>query len=305
MGNVSRRTVLFADLRGSTGLYESLGNTVAAEHVTRAVHEVAHAVERHRGVVVKTLGDGLLAVFARPGGALNAALEAQQRLGVVAPGAPQLHLQLGLGVGDVVEVDGDCFGDAVNVAARLLDHADTGETLVTRDFWRELSEPLQLQFRSLPPMQLRGRQEPVEVLVHCASPSDSLLTHQGTRTGETALPALGIMLSWRGKTLCRARGQLPLQIGRNPDCGVVIDDGRVSRSHARIDAAGAGLELLDLSINGTFVRFGDDDEVLSLRRGSCTLHGHGAIGLGAPPSDGRTPTITFATITQPHELDHL
>ena len=69
-------------------------------------------------------------------------------------------------------------------------------------------------------------------------------------------------------------------LGRSPQATFCIDDSRVSRSHARIDWHGGTFQLTDLSYNGTYVRFGDADELVSLRRGSCTLHGSGVIGLG-------------------------
>lgn len=312
MGSIKRRHVLFADLRGSTALYEAMGNARAAVWVTQAIQRVGKAVETHKGVVVKTLGDGLMAVFPRGLNAVAAAFNAQEV--VNAPMAdpaltqgqlvPHLHLQLSLAVGDVVEVGGDCFGDAVNVAARLLDHADNSETLITKELWAELPSAWRAKFRRLNKMQLRGRNEPVEVYVFATDNPDSVLTHQGSRSLDAISPTLGLVLRWRGKSLCRTREQLPLVIGRGRTSEVVVDDARVSRSHARVEGSGAALQLTDLSINGTFVRFGDDDEVLSLRRGSCTLHGHGEIGLGAPPDINRTPTLLFSTITDPIELQY-
>jgi len=82
-----------------------------------------------------------------------------------------------------------------------------------------------------------------------------------------------------------------------------ITDARVSRSHARIDWHGNTFSLTDLSYNGTYVRFGSDGEILNLRRGSCTLHGHGVIGLGSPPTDISAPSVRFEVLhfadTQP------
>ena len=63
---------------------------------------------------------------------------------------------------------------------------------------------------------------------------------------------------------------------------------RVSRSHARIDWHGGTFQLTDLSYNGTYVRFANDPEIVSLRRGTCTLHGSGMIGAGR--AAGRTST---------------
>jgi class 3 adenylate cyclase len=76
-----------------------------------------------------------------------------------------LRLQVALARGEVVEMAGDCFGDAVNVAARLLDHAGDNETLVTAGVLADLPASQRARFRSLDWMHLRGRAEPVQVHV--------------------------------------------------------------------------------------------------------------------------------------------
>ena len=83
MTQISERSILFADLRGSTGLYETLGNAEATSVVTHCVSALGPAVERHGGHVVKTLGDGLMAVFATPAQALPAALQMHEALAAI------------------------------------------------------------------------------------------------------------------------------------------------------------------------------------------------------------------------------
>ncbi len=64
---------------------------------------------------------------------------------------------------------------------------------------------------------------------------------------------------------------MPVILGRSLQATYTIDDNRVSRSHARIDWHGGTFQLIDLSYNGTYVRFDHDPELISLRRGACTL----------------------------------
>ena len=66
MTAIVERTVLFADLRGSTSMYERLGNADATAVVTQSVALLARIVVNHEGRVVKTLGDGLMAMLPRP-----------------------------------------------------------------------------------------------------------------------------------------------------------------------------------------------------------------------------------------------
>ncbi len=314
MTQILQRTVLFADLRGSTALYETLGNTEATTVVTRSVSLIAQIVSTSGGVVVKTLGDGLMAVFADSASAVVAADEMHDSLDRIVPPhanspqgmsfTPVLKLQVGLAHGEVIEMSGDCFGDAVNVAARLLDHAGDNETLATASVLEGLANDLQARFRSLDKVQLRGRVEPVHV---------HLL--EGRRFGDTAataygelLPNLepeGIRLIWLDMNRVYAGPSLPVVLGRSPQVTYCIDDSRVSRSHARIDWHGGAFQLTDLSYNGTYVRFSNDSEIVALRRGTCTLHGSGMVGLGATLTDPTAPCVRFEILkfsdTQPQE----
>ncbi len=293
------RSVLFADLRGSTSMYETLGNADATAVVTQSVALLARIVETHGGTVVKTLGDGLMAIFETPAPAVAAAVDLHDSLDRIgAPGGSvrsiPLKLQVGLAHGEIIEMSGDVFGDAVNVAARLLDHAGDNETLVTAVVLAGLPHLEQARFRSLDRMQLRGRVEPVHVY----------LLEGSRRFGDTATTAYGdmlvfspepegIRLVWLDQNQMYAGPSLPLILGRSPQATFIIDDTRVSRSHARIVWHGGTFQLTDLSYNGTYVRFDHDPEIIGLRRGSCTLHGSGTIGLGAPPSDPASPCVRF------------
>jgi adenylate cyclase len=309
MTQIVEGTILFADLRGSTSLYESLGNAEATAVVTQSVALLEGIVHSYDGRVVKTLGDGLMAMFARSSPAVEAAdemHEALERLGsasAAAPHLPPLKLQVALAHGEVVEMAGDLFGDAVNVAARLLDHAGDNETLVTVTVLANLSEPERSRFRSLDRMQLRGRTEPVHV--HLLEASRRFGDTATTAFGEMAIvpEPEGIRLVWLDLNRVYTGANLPVVLGRSPQAAYCIDDNRVSRSHARIDWHGGTFQLTDLSYNGTYVRFDHDPEIISLRRGTCTLHGSGLVGLGTPPVDPMSPSVRFEVMkfgdTQP------
>lgn len=308
MTRIIQRTVLFADLRGSTALYETMGNAEATAIVTQSVALLARVVQNCDGTVVKTLGDGLMAMFPLPSSAVMAADEMHDQLERIgtrpadAQPRPALKLQVGLALGEVIEMAGDYFGDAVNVAARLLDHAGDNETLVTSTLLEALDPVDRSRFRSLDRLQLRGRVEPV--FVHLL---------EAHRWGDTAATAYGdilrapepegIRLVWLDLNRIYSPHRLPVVLGRSPQATYCIDDSRVSRSHARIDWHGGTFQLTDLSYNGTYVRFAGDSEIVSLRRGTCTLHGTGVIGLGSAPADVTAPSVRFEVMkfadTQP------
>ncbi len=317
MTSIAERTVVFADLRGSTSLYEKLGNAEATSVVTHTVSSLARVVVDKKGHVVKTLGDGLMAVFDRPDQGVHAAnamhdvlddIVLRGRSHGASPGLRSLRLQVALARGEVVEMNSDCFGDAVNVAARLLDHAGDNETLITDGVFEGLNDDEQGRFRSLDWMHLRGRAEPV--LVHLLGgrrATDTVVTQFGSV--ETAAEPDGIRLVWGPLNRLYSGQRLPVVLGRSPQSSFCVDDARVSRSHARIDWHGGSFSLSDLSYNGTYVRFSGGGEVLSLRRGNCTLHGSGVIGLGGGPNDPTSAVLRFEVLlvaeTQPQDLADL
>jgi adenylate cyclase len=284
MPSLVQRTVLFVDLRGSTGLFETLGNAQAASVVTHSVSLMAQIVKSCGGTVVKTLGDGLMAVFERPPGGIEAADEMHESLDRVVSDAPRRR-----------------YG--ARLPALRLQVAN--ETLCTQQVLDGLDSEHRGRFRSLARLQLRGRQEPVQVY-----------RLEARRFGETVATTFegaiattepdGIRLTWLEGSRTFAGTDLPAVLGRSPQATYCIDDTRVSRLHARVDWHGGTFQLTDLSYNGTYVRFDHDPEVISLRRGTCTLHGSGLIGLGTPPVDDQSPCVRFEVIrfadTQPHDL---
>ena len=310
MTEIRDRTVLFADLRGSTALFETLGNAAATALVTQTVATIGQAVSDGNGRIVKTLGDGLMAVFDSPRDGIKAAIRMHELLArsilrgrqfdttAQASSLRALRMQIALARGEVVDMAGDCFGDAVNVAARLLDHAGDNETLITTEVLGGLTPMVKARFRSLDLIAVRGRVEPVHVLVldqtHDGQHGDMAATQFGEMV--PAVEPDGIRLTWLDLDRVFDVNSMPIVLGRSVQATHCITDGRVSRLHARIDWHAGTFSVTDLSYNGTFVRFGSAGDILSLKRGSCTLHGTGSIGLGSPPSDIASPTVRFEVL---------
>lgn len=305
MTRIVERTVLFADLRGSTALFETLGNAEATSVVTHCTSMLARTVAACSGHVVKTLGDGLMAVFDDSSSAFESAIQMHDTLEALvsrgqqrgaSSGLKALRLQVAMARGEVVEMAGDCYGDAVNVAARLLDHAGDNETLVTAEVQAGLPATMRSRLRSLDRIVLRGRAEPVQVHVLGGrrGGGDAPVTQFAAETIDTRGPD-ALRLAWSHVDRLCAASQMPVVLGRGPQSAFRVDDSRVSRSHARVDWHGGSFQLTDLSYNGTFVRFADG-EIVSLRRGSCTLHGSGLIGLGAQPADDGSSSVQFEVL---------
>jgi class 3 adenylate cyclase len=118
--------VLFTDIVGSTQHAASVGDS-RWKDLLRTHHAMARSVvEQHRGRLVKTTGDGVLATFDGPGRAIGCALTLREALRTLG-----IEIRSGLHTGEVELMDGDIGGVGVHVAARVLDHAGPGELLAS------------------------------------------------------------------------------------------------------------------------------------------------------------------------------
>jgi class 3 adenylate cyclase len=128
---VSHVALLFSDLRGSTALYERVGDAVAYNIVRKHFALLASIVRDHDGAVVKTIGDAVMAAFGDPADAVKAALAMQRRIS-----DHELVLKLGIHAGPSVMVNLndrlDYFGSTVNMAARLQGQSEGGDIVLSQ-----------------------------------------------------------------------------------------------------------------------------------------------------------------------------
>lgn len=280
-----------------------MGNARATDTVTRLTQWIGSVCQAHGGRVVKSLGDGVFAIFSNAATAMPAVIELQryhQKRLMTWPVPLRMALQIGVASGEVVEVEGDCFGDAVNLASRLSDLAGPGQIWATDAAIAQLGET-GVRHRDLGLITIRGRSEMSAVhRIDWQEEMTSFLTLPAALT-PLRLPdsSLGqIELAWLDVRSTFRTEELPIHLGRVSDAQFVVNDPRVSRLHARIELRHGSCVLTDLSTYGTWVRFhgnGGPSQEVALRREECVLHGSGEIGLGAPLSDFTAPTIAFNT----------
>ena len=297
-------TVVFADLMGSTGVFETIGNARASRVVTQLTQWIGDIFVAHNGRVVKTLGDGVLAVFPRAPDAISAVVDVQrshQKRIASAATTTRMPIRVGVARGEVEFVDGDCYGDAVNVASRLSDLSGPHQIWANNLSLEQSEEGDGVRFRPLGPITIRGRAEPCAVFQvewHENANSDFLTMQASLDSQSQQLDkdVLGgeIELSWLDVRKRFRSVQLPIHIGRVSQAEFVVNDPRVSRAHARIDWRSGSILLVDVSTYGSWVRFSGGGADLLLRREECVLHGKGEIALGASFSDLSVPTVMFA-----------
>jgi len=297
-------TIAFVDLADSVSVFETLGNDRATKAVTKLTQWIGSVGLQHGGRVVKTLGDGVLLSFGNNQHAVEAIVEIQQehaRRVAHWPKHLKLMMKIGVARGDVVQVDGDCFGDAVNVASRLSDLAGPEQILVTDQVIYKLGLRHGVRSRTLGPMTIRGRAEPCEVFRIEWQPevlSEFLTLPSGLPQPNTSAESVfgGIELEWLDAHHAFNLTDLPLKIGRVPEADFVVNDPRVSRLHAVIDIRSGNYVLEDISSYGTWIRFEGAENAISLRREECLLHSSGEIAMGASFADFSVPTVSFKLV---------
>jgi adenylate cyclase len=154
-------TILFSDIENSTGLNSELGDESWVKLLGAHDRLLRTYVDRHRGHIVKSQGDGYMVVFPTPQLALEAALGIQRALAAKRQRSRQLRrtplrVRMGLHTGTAIERDGDYFGRNVAMAARVAAMADGGEVLVTDEIVDALADSPDFRFDEDDRVELKG-----------------------------------------------------------------------------------------------------------------------------------------------------
>jgi adenylate cyclase len=277
-----RRAILFADVCDSTAIYETAGDAAALALINRLFGVLEKQVQAAGGVVVKTVGDGIICQFDEPDAAFRAACELQRATLELGGGERRpLRIKVGYNYGPVVLTPHDVFGDTVNVCARLVALANPAQVLTTRQTVDALSSGLRSRCRDLYETQIRGRGVPVMVC-EAIWRSDADLTKVDLSQSDLAAAAGGdwvLKLSYAGESyVVEPAGSV--RIGRDASNDIVVPSEHASRQHARVYARDAQFLLADQSSNGTFLMVDGSTRELRLRREQALLGERGWIGLG-------------------------
>ena len=154
-------TIFFSDIENSTSLNSELGDEEWVK-LLAAHDKLLHTyVDKHRGMVVKSQGDGYMVVFSTPELALSASLDIQRALSAKRQRSRRLRrtpirVRIGLHTGTAIEKEGDYFGRNVAMAARVASMADGGEILVSTDIADRLADSPDFAFIEEDTVEFKG-----------------------------------------------------------------------------------------------------------------------------------------------------
>jgi len=300
MGKDIELAILFADVVGSTRIYEVMGDLRARDMVLTCVEIMRAATEQNHGTVIKTIGDEIMATFPTANDALNAASRMQHDIRIhqelKVEGQP-IAIRIGGHFGPVVLENRDIFGAAVHTANRMTSQAKAGQIITTATMVERLSSDWRASVRQIDIATLKGRSSEValfEVLwqtedVTSMVPAIAITSRERERANKTQR----LRLRYQGQEVLVDEGRANITIGRAEENDLVVKGNLISRLHARVEINRNKFMLVDLSTNGTFV-VGKDGEEAFVRRDSMQIRGEGLIGLGKAPDSNSSQVIRYA-----------
>ncbi len=299
--------ILFADVAGSTRLYELFGDQAAKKLIDACLGCMREAAVDSRGRVVKIVGDEIMCVFPDAEYAYLAATEMQIRVSDLAtqpvpdsqmqPGAHSRAIRVGFHAGPVIEENGDLFGDTVNVAARMTALAKANQIMTSGSTVARLPDLLRISTREIAALAVKGKGEAIsvfEVIWQAGEDLTMAITMQPNIASVSMIIPRSLRLERGEFALVLDPDHPGVILGRDPRCEIVVADPQASRQHARIDRRRDKFFLIDQSTNGTFVTFDGEPEIVLLRE-EVMLRGRGRISFGHSSTDNEE-TVRFSMV---------
>ena len=283
--------ILFADVVGSTQLYDEYGDTKASETVAHCLDVMKDATHQFSGTVIKTIGDEVMSTFPTADAAADAVAFMQEEIteGMSVDGIP-LAIRAGFHYGPALLENNDVFGDAVNTAARMAGQAKAGQIMTTGATVDRMSETWQASTRQIDRSTVKGKRDPISMHEVIWQRED--VTRMVTATFGQVPEAGRLVLKVGAVEAVVDAEHAAAGMGRGDQNELIVRNSLVSRLHARVEYRRGKFVLIDQSVNGTFVRKNGGQELL-VRRDELILEGAGTIGLGQALNPDEPDAISY------------
>jgi len=289
--------VLFADVAGSTAMYENMGDDLARERLSKALDMLITVCRRHSGKLVKTIGDEILVYFTDIDMAFFAAIAIQETIeDDSCPETIGVSIRLGMQYGSAILEDDDIYGDTVNIAARIVSMAGARQILCSKEMAFMIKNVrLANSVRPFDRLRVKGRKEPLDVYM-LAWEDDGDITNMATASSFTnpakQQQAQSLKLTHRDQRTVIPTETTSYVLGRGKDCDLVVKGDLISRYHSKIEHRRGKFIITDQSTNGTFIKTQEGQEIF-LRREELTLVGSGYISLGKKVNQADAELIQY------------
>ena len=289
--------ILFADVVGSTQLYDQFGDTKASETVALCLEAMKDATQQFNGTVIKTIGDEVMSTFPTVDEAMKAAITMQSRITSdnKQEGRIPVSIRVGCHFGPVVQEQNDIFGAAVHTANRMTSQAKSRQIVISDDTVKRLSDDLRKQTRQIDVATVRGRLDEVALYELLWNPEEATSMLPTIEWENRDRKVSRLQLGFRDQLIEVNDRRKSVNIGRADDNDLVVKGNLISRIHAKVEMRRGKFLLIDQSTNGTFLQSVRGDETF-IRRDSTELVGEGTIGLGRAEQPGSSLSIHFKAL---------
>ena len=289
--------ILFADVVGSTQLYDKFGDTKASETVAACLEVMKDATQQYNGKVIKTIGDEVMATFPTVDEAMSAAIMMHTRIAQDNKEDDRIAVSIRIGChyGPVVQEQNDIFGAAVHTANRMTSQAKARQIVISGETVKKMSDKLREQTRQIDVATVRGKLDEVALYELLWNPDEATSMLPTIELEGQDRKASRVELSFRDQTVEVSDKRKSVTLGRAEDNDLVIKGNLISRIHAKVELRRGKIMVVDQSTNGTFLLNVQGDETF-IRRDSAQLSGEGTIGLGRSEEPGASLAIHYKTI---------
>jgi adenylate cyclase len=287
--------ILFADIAKSTQLYETLGNKTAQLLIGSCLALLSRVTVRYKGTVIKTIGDEIMCTFPSADDAVEAAVcmnrELEQLIISEIPNVIPPNIYVGIQFGPVIREDGDVFGDAVNVASRMVSMAKQRQIVTTDDTIEVLCDKYKNAARIIDKTTVKGKSGEINIYEVIWEQQDATVMVDDSFDARKIESQME--LKFQDVNIQVDQNSPSATLGRQSHNDIVVNDGRVSRTHARIEYRRGKFVLIDQSTNGTFALIQGKKSV-TLKRDETVLLGRGIIGLGRDVTEDSPVAIHYS-----------
>lgn len=274
-------TILFADISDSTRLYEKLGDEQAHRLVSTCLSTLSGVIARYRGTIIKTIGDEVMCTFQDAELAVGAAIDMHRAIDAMPPVSSEkslpANIRVGLHTGPVIRQAGDIFGDAVNVAARMVSLAKPRQIITTQQTIEALPEECSVSAKCITKTTIKGKGGEFAIHEIVWDENDETMTLSKDITLQILFSRLH--LRFGDKDVFVDKNNPSITLGRHEQNDFVIDDVIASRLHARINYLRGKFILVDQSTNGTYISHEGEKPVL-VHQDEVVMGMRGYISLG-------------------------
>lgn len=287
--------ILYADVSGSTKLYENFGDDIARADVKTCVDLLTRVTAEWEGQVVKTIGDEVMCSFHDPSNAANAAKEMHQVLREATEAGKfqsgKIMVKIGWHFGEVEYRDKEIIGEAPVTAQQIIKMAKGEEILTSSRSINVVDDELKIGTHPVDTVAAEAWDGELEVYVMPWEEEEDATTFSSVDLASiTKISSL--LLEYNGQELRMDENKTHLSIGRGDDNDLTVHGRFTSRHHAEIIYRHGRFNLFDKSTNGTMI-IDQENKSKRIHREEAVLSGRGTICFGGLPQNDPDAAVIY------------